>query len=191
MTKLGTGLLTLALAVLPARAQEPWDHSFTLFGGTASGAKDAHLGQDRSAGLSVEGVYPLTRRGFIVFQGGYRYVPTTTVSAPSSELEFKTDAFFGSIAFRRELFFDGFYLQGGLRGTQARSSLRERVDSASVSNEKGLRTTQFAPIVGAGFRFTEKLGVDVNFSSFSAKNHKGAEQRVSTLDVGLVIHLGK
>lgn len=190
MKNLGTGLLTLALAVLPARAQEPWDTSFTLLAGTVSGADDALLGQSRSVGLSIQGAYPLVRNGYIVFEGGYRYIPTTTRMVGSTALEYKSDGYFGTMGYRY-IVFDAWYAQAGLRLSQMRNMLRERQGTYSIDHGKGPSTMGLAPMLAVGYRFTDKYGLEVSASSLTVKNQVGVEKKSLTLDLGLAIHFGK
>lgn len=191
MKNFGTGLLTLALAVVPASAQEPWDTSFTLLAGMVSGAQNGLLGQDRSLGLSAQGAYPLTRKSFMVFEGGYRYLPTTTVRSGSSSMDFKSDGFFGSVYYRQEVLVQGLWVQGGLRMSQMRNMLLERTGTYSLDHGKGPQTVSVAPALAVGYRFNEKYGVEAGISSLAIKNQSGEEKKATTLDLGLSIHFGK
>lgn len=213
MKNFGTGLLTIALAVVPASAQEPWDTSFTLLAGTVSGAGNAYLGQSRSMGISVQGVYPITRKGFVLFEGGYRYLPTTTVEVALGQdisgfpgitkqtdettkaltrrtLEYKSDGFFGSVCYRH-IVWDEIYVQGGLRMSQLRNMLLERTGTYSLDHGKGPKTIFLAPTLAVGYRFNEKYGVEAGISALAIKNQSGEEKKATTLDLGLSIHFGK
>lgn len=192
MRHLGTGMLILFLAALPARAQEPWDSSFQLIGGTVSGAKDHGVGQDRSLGISMRGAYPLFRQGFVVVEGGYRYLPTDTVqTSGSEERENKTDAYFGGLLYRHMLFEGDVYAQIGARYTQSKAMQRVRNFGGMTGHDKELRGTGAGVVFGVGYRFTEKLSLEINASSFQSKNLDGTTKRLPTLDVALGIHLGK
>ena len=184
-------LAALCLCAPALMAQEPWDSSFKLVAGNFSGAESALIGQNRNYALAMEGAYPLSRRGSVAFDLGFRVFPTTTVH-PSTHayLDYKTDGFYASALYRHQLWLDGIYVQGGLRASRYKDALD------SISNDDGSRVTlkgspEFSvkPILGLGYRFTAKLSLEANAAPLSVQNVAGQTKSGTLVEVALGIHL--
>jgi len=196
-----TAILSLTLllgSTVAVQGQDLWDSSLKLSAGMMSGAEDAQLGQNKFYGLSIEGAYPLTRNHLVVFEGGYRVLPTTSRRAGALTIDAKTDGFFGGAAYRFRFtrgMLDGLFLQGGLRF----SSLRTEQDTiepgaAADGNDlrtslKGVRATSTKPVLGAGFRFTESLSLEVNMTTLKGQNVQGLSKSGMAVELSLGMHL--
>lgn len=196
-----TAVLSLALLLGSSpflHGQDLWDSSLKLSAGSIKGAEVAGLGQNKLYGLGVEGAYPITRNHLVVVEGGYRVLPTTSRLSGALTLDEKTDGYMGAIAYRFQFtrgLLDGLFLQGGLR----RYSLRTQQDTlkpggaADGSNLrttlKGARTTSTKPVFGAGFRFTESLSLEVNFTSLQGENIEGISHSGAVVELALGLHL--
>ena len=189
------GLLALALLAWgpAASAQEPWRTGFRLVAGSFSGAADAGLGQDKNYGLSMWGAYPVTQRGSLEFEGGYRYFPGDTTTSKTLTLRNKTDGYYGGAFYRHKLWVEGFYLQAGLRvwamkATQTSSVPLEGGGTSKVE-VKGPGGTVMKPVVGAGFRLNERYSVVLNAAQAEFKNAAGASKTGTLFEAALSIHL--
>lgn len=191
MKAMARGALALGLMAGPLLAQEPWDPSFNLLAGQVSGLEDARIGQNKVLGLSMQGAYPLTLHGSVVLDFGYRYTPTQSLSFGSWMQENKNDAFFASAWYRHELFFDGFYLQGGLRSVQTRSMRREIIGSVGSEHYKAPAQKLFTPVLGLGYRFTDKISLDAHYSRAKFLSLDNASKTSGVIELALGIHLGK
>lgn len=196
-----TAILSLTLVLgssLVVQGQDLWDSSLKLTGGTMSGADKAGLGQNKFYGVGVEGAYPLTRNHLVVFEGGYRVLPTTSRPAGTLTIDAKTDGYIGGAAYRYRFtqgMLDGLFLQGGLRF----SSLRTEEDTIEPGGAadggnlrtslKGARATATKPVFGVGFRFTESLSLEVNLTSIQAQNAQGLSKSGTAFELSLGMHL--
>jgi hypothetical protein len=186
-----TALMLAALAPA-ARAQEPWGTGFRLVAGSFSGAADAGLGQDKNYGLAMWGTYPLTRRGSLEFEAGYRYFPTATTTSRTLTLKNKTDGYYGSAFYRHKLWFEGFHLQAGLRAwalNATQKSINTPAEGPSTTVEvDGPRETLVKPVLGAGLRLTNRYSVSLNAAQAEFKSASGASKSGTLLEATLTIH---
>lgn len=192
------GLALLAAATHPLQGQDLWDSGFRLTAGMMSGADTAELGQNKTYGLAIVGAYPLTPRHGLVFEGGYRLFPTASQTLSGLRLDDKTDGVFLGAAYRYHFVrgrLDGLYCQGGLR-IHALRTQRDVVEFGAASDGsdlrtalKGARTTSARPMVGAGFRFTERLSLEVNLVGIEAENVKGVAKSGTLVELSLGMHL--
>lgn len=196
-----TAILSLTLllgSAVAVQGQDLWDSSLKLSAGMMSGADKAELGQNKFYGVGMEGAYPLTRNHLVVFEGGYRVLPTTSRRAGALTIDAKTDGYFGGAAYRYRFtqgLLDGLFLQGGLRF----SSLRTEQDTIEPGGApdgsnlrtslKGARTTSTKPVVGAGFRFTESLSLEVNLTTLQGQNVLGVTKSGTAIELSLGMHL--
>ncbi len=192
------GLTLLLGSTVAVQGQDLWDSSLRLSAGLMSGADKAELGQNKFYGFGIEGAYPLTRNHLVVFEGGYRVLPTTSRRSGALIIDAKTDGYFGGAAYRYRFnrgMLDGLFLQGGLRF----SSLRTEQDTiepggAADGNDlrtsiKGARATSTKPVVGVGFRFTESLSLEVNLTTLQGQNVQGVPKSGTAIEVALGMHL--
>jgi hypothetical protein len=182
------------------KAQDLWDPSFKLSAGSMSGADTAGIGQNHVYGLSMEGAYPLTRNHLVVFEAGYRVFPSASRVDPTTKAttDDKTSGYFVGAAYRFRFtqgMLDGLYAQGGLRFHSLKAE-RDTVTPGGALDGSDLRTvlkgsqaTSTKPYLGAGFRFTEKLSVEVNLAGLQAQNVNGVAKSGTVIEVALGIHL--
>ncbi len=191
MKKFGLGALSVVLACASLRAQEPWDPSFNLLFGSVRGAEEGLMGQDKVLGLSTQGVYPITLKGGLGLDFGYRYLPTMTRTTGAWVLDDKTDGFFASAWYRHELFFEGFYLQAGVRASQMKSARREIQGTLGQDHIKAPSTRRISPVVGLGYRFTDKLSLDLQVSQANLRSVTDLKKTTTLVELAVGIHLGK
>lgn len=187
------GLAAVVLAGAGLQAQEPWQGGFKLTAGLFPGAEDAYLGQGRAYGLALFGHYPLGRSGRLAFEGGYKFLPTTTHTFPSASWEDKTDGYFCSAFYQHPLWFEGFHLQGGLRLAQYISARRVNFfpgDGTSVLTKyRGNYATTVKPALGAGYRLNEKYALELNLVPTELKNVAGQTKTGTLVEFSLLIHM--
>jgi len=187
------------------KAGEVWDDSFKLCLGQASGAKEAGLGSNTSAALTIEGSYPLFIKGALVFDAGYRMqlkASTRTSVQAGAFTQFddnQTKGYYGSVLYRFTGFngsLDGFYVHGGVRYSSLKASTDRRTMVGDVASASGNATdltgpnvSTFSPIVGVGVRFTEKLSLDVNLFSQKGTSVDGIDRKSTVIELALGIHL--
>ncbi|MFN8011776.1 MAG: hypothetical protein U0P81_10270 [Holophagaceae bacterium] len=188
----------LALAFLAAasgaslRAQEPWSTGFRLVAGSFSGATDAGLGQDKNYGLAMWGAYPVSRSGSLEFEGGYRYFPGATYGAKNLSIRNKSDGYYGGAFYRHKLWFEGFYLQAGLRVWAMKATQTSTVDNGDGTSTrvevKGPGGTATKPVFGAGLRLNSHYSISLNAAQAEFKNAAGAAKSGTLLEAALTIH---
>jgi hypothetical protein len=187
------------------KAGEVWDDSFKLSLGQASGAKDAGLGSNTSAALTIEGSYPLFAKGALVFDAGYRMQLKTSTRTSIQSGAFtqfddsQTKGYFGSVLYRFTGFkgsLDGLYVHGGVRYSSLKASTDRTTMVGDVASASGNATdltgpnvSTFSPIVGMGVRFTEKLSLDVNFFSQKGTSVDGLGRKSTVIELALGIHM--
>ncbi len=196
-----TAILSLTLllgSTLAVQGQDLWDSSLKLSAGMMSGADKAGLGQTKFYGLGIEGAYPITRNHLVVFEGGYRVLPTTSWPAGTLTIDAKTDGYFGGAAYRYRFtsgMLDGLYLQGGLRFFNLRTEQDTIEPGAAADGSdlrttlKGARATSTKPVVGVGFRFTESLSLEVNLTTLQGQNVQGVPKSGTAIELSLGMHL--
>lgn len=180
------------------QGQDLWDSSLKLSAGAMSGADKAGLGQNKTYALGIAGAYPLTRSQVVVFEGGYRVFPTATQASPGMDIDEKTDGYFFGASYRYRFTqgtWDGLYLQGGLRLHNLRTQ-RDLLEYGAApdgsdlrTSLKGARTSSTKPALGVGFRFTERLSVELNLISLTAQNVKGESKSGTVIELALGMHL--
>jgi len=196
-----TAILSLTLllgSTVAVHGQDLWDSSLKLSGGMMGGADTAGLGQNKFYGFGIEGAYPLTRNHLVVFEGGYRVLPTTSRRAGALTIDAKTDGYFGGAAYRFRFnrgMLDGLFIQGGLRFSNLRTEQNTiEPGGAADGNDlrtslKGVRATSTKPVVGVGFRFTESLSLEVNLTTLQGQNVQGVSKSGTAIEVSLGMHL--
>jgi len=196
-----TAILSLTLllgSTLAVQGQDLWDSSLKLSGGLMSGADKAELGQNKFYGFGIEGAYPLTRSHVVVFEGGYRVLPTTSRLAGALTIDAKTDGYFGGVAYRYRFnqgVLDGLFLQGGLRFASLRTE-QDTIEPGGAADGsdlrtslKGARATSTKPVFGVGFRFTESLSLEVNLTTLEGQNVQGLTKSGTAIEMSLGMHL--
>ena len=194
--KLHTLLAALAVGA-GLQAQDPWQGGFKLTAASVSGASQASLGQDRGYGLALFGAYPLGRSSAMAFEAGYRFLPTTTHGTGSTYNDDKTDGYYGSALFQYRLLFDripeGLHVQAGLRVSQyltnRRSNFLPGDGSSLLTKYRGEYATAVKPVLGLGYRLTEKYGLELNVSPTDMKNVDGLAKTTTMVELALLIHL--
>lgn len=183
-----------AMAVgCPLEAQEPWDVSFRMSAGAFSGARAAGLGQETLLGLSLEGAYPLLRRGDLVLEGGFRLLPKARAEAADLAVEERTDGWVAGAAYRHRFGpgrLEGLYVQAGLAASrlESRRTTVDLLDGARL-REKGSGTLGIGPVLGAGFRFNDTLSLQATVRRLKAEDPKGLDKTATVVELGLGIHL--
>jgi hypothetical protein len=187
----------IAIPSLPLLSQEPWDPSFHLVGGTLSGSNST-LGQKTNYGLSMAGAYTITPRSLIVFEAGYRAFPNATEITATGSLSRKSDGYYAGAWLRYRApgnVLRGGYTQVGLRAWQFMATDMVVVtggnpDGTDLRVEtKGPRNTSWKPAAGIGYRFDERISLELVVSGFGAKDASGAVRAGTVLEVSLGIHL--
>jgi hypothetical protein len=185
--------LLLLLSGLGLQAQEPWDGGFKLTSASFSGAAEAYLGQDRAYGLAIFGTYPLGRSASLAFEGGYKFLPSTTHGFASTSWDDKSDGYYGSAFYQHRLWADGFYLQGGLRLAQyvavRRANFSPGDGSSVLTTYHGNYTTTLKPVLGAGYRMNAKYSLELNLVPTEMKNVDGQSKTGTMVELALLVHL--
>lgn len=197
----GAAILSLSILLGGAaslRGQDLWDSSIKISGGMMSGTEDAGLGQDKTYTLGAAGAYPLTRNHLVVFEGGYRAFPSATKVSSELDIDDKTDGYFFGASYRYRLTqgaLDGLYFQGGVRVHKLLTE-RDLVEYGAASDGsdvrrsiRGARTSSTKPALGVGFRFTDRLSVEVNLVGLKAENVEGKSKSGTVIEVALGMHL--
>ena len=186
-------LMALLTAGLGLQAEDPWEGGFKLTAATFSGAEEAYLGQGRAYGLAMFGRYPLGRSSGLAFEGGYKFMPTTTHTFGASNWEDKSDGYYGSALYQHQLWFEGFTLQGGVRLAQYVTARRANFfpgDGTSLLTKyRGDYATTVKPMVGAAYRLNAQYGVELNLVSTEMKNVQGQAKTGTMVELALLIHL--
>lgn len=193
------GALLGAAAATTLPAQEVWDSSFKLCAGSMSGAKEARLGSSFNWALAMDGSYQLFPKGSIAFDLGYRTMGTATtgISTTVSE-EDSSKGFFGSVMYRHtgfHGFLEGLYVNGGLRYNTLKTTRDNIVlgggsDGTDQHTEtRGQESHNISPLLGAGFRFTSKISLELNAFRVTGRNLDDQDKSSTVLEVALGIHL--
>jgi hypothetical protein len=179
---------------LPLAAQEPWDAYFKLAAGTMGGAEENMVGQNKCYGLALGGAYPLTLRGHGAVEFGYRIFPTTSVSGGYTTVDDLSDIYYACAMYRHEIWRNGVYVQGGVRGGNTktiRDVIRRGVGVGGRDERtrlKGPRETNFGWCLGAGFRLTDLWSAELGLSNATFNNLEGASVGGVVIEVALCIH---
>lgn len=181
--------LLITCAASSAQAQESWDAGFKLVAGNFSGADQAGIGQSKNYGVAMFGAYILTRNQSLVFDGGYRYFPSTTVVSKGTAQNDKTDGYYASAMYRWAVIREDIYVQGGLRASQFRADRLTSFSDGTSSKVKGPFTNGVKPLVGVGARLAEKYSVELNLVGFESANVQGTSKSGVMVEVALGIHL--
>lgn len=191
-----SSLVFAALAACsgPLVGQEIWDMSMRISAGSFSGAQDAGLGKNYFLGVSGEGAYPFTTEQLLVCDAGYRQIPKSESSLGSVVTRVKTEGYFAGAYYRWQFsrtllkgWLDGLYVQGGLRFQSMRAE-SEVVTTAGKKKATGARDNAIKPLIGAGFRITDKISVNLNMVGMSGTNLAGETKSAMALEAGLGIH---
>jgi hypothetical protein len=193
--------VALILAIPCLRGQEAWDSSFKLVGAQLIGAKDAHLGSNTNWAIALEGSYPIFPKGSLVLEGGYRtLLRSTTIMSSSQSVDYWSNGIYGSVLYRHTKFqgiLEGLYLQGGLRynsltANQEQTSIGAGPGGSDLKVQtKGAEVSNVGPVVGVGYRLSEKISLEFNI--FRVKGQSAdvppAQKTCSGLELALGIHL--
>jgi hypothetical protein len=179
-------------ALAPLAAQEPWDVHLKLTAGIMNNAVEKQLGQNRAYGLAVAGAYRLTFFGSGILEGGYKVLPTTSVTTGSLTIDDRTEIYFAGVGYRHEIWRNGVYLQGGLRASSAKT-IRDVIQawpdsSKDREKEKADRQTKLGWSFGVGFRLTDLWSIELGASNASFKNIAGEPINGTIFEVALCIH---
>lgn len=147
-------------------------------------------------GLSGEGAYPFTPEHWLACDAGYRQIPRyeSTPDKGKTVIRVKTEGFFAGAYYRFQFprtwlqgWAEGFYVQGGLR-LQSLKTEKEVATTTSKAKATGPRNNAIQPLVGAGFRVSEKISVNLNLVGMSGTNLTGKKKSGMALEAGLGIH---
>ena len=187
------GLIAALALGAGLQAQEPWQGGFKLTGASFPGAEAAFLGQSRAFGVAMFGAYPLTRAASLVFEGGYRFMPTTVHATSSMSYEDKTDGYYGGAFYQHRLFFEGFHLQAGLRMSQFVTARRANFlpgDGTSLLTKyRGEYATGIKPVLGAGYRLNDRYSFEVNAGPLELKNVNGQAKSGTMVEIAFLVNL--
>lgn len=193
--------VALLVASLCLRGQENWDSSFKLVGAQMPGASGAHLGSNTNWAFALEGSYPLFAKGSLVFEGGYRTTLRTTSRPSITEGDdYWSKGIYGSVLYRHTKFQnapEGFFLHGGLRYNTLTPSREQTLTGAGPGGgdlsvqTTGTQISSIVPIVGAGYRFSDKLSLEFNISLAKGQGADAIPVRktCSVLELALGVHL--
>lgn len=193
--------VALILAIPCLRGQEAWDKSFKLVGAQSIGAEAAHLGSNTNWAFALEGSYPLFLKGSLVFEGGYRLLPkSTTPLSGSQSVDYWSNGIYGSVLYRHTKFqspLEGLFLQGGLRYSSLTAKQEVTTPGASPTGgdlkvqTTGREVSNVGPIVGVGFRFSEKLSLEFNIFQMKGQSAEvlPVQKACSVMELALGIHL--
>lgn len=201
-----SSLVFAALAACsgPLIGQELWDMSMRVSAGSFSGAADAGLGKNYFYGVSGDGAYPFTPEQWLACDAGYRLIPKSeTAKGTGDTLEVtrtKTQGYFAGAYYRWQFsrtmlngWLEGLYVQGGLR-LQSMRTENEVVTTTTDPKEtttkkvKGQRDNAIKPLIGAGFRITDKISVSLNMVGMSGTNLVGKNKSAMVIEAGLGLH---
>jgi hypothetical protein len=183
----------LALAAAPPlAAQEPWDVHLKLTAGVLKIAVDNQLGQNRAYGLGIAGAYKLTLQGYGTLEGGYKVLPTTSVTSGLQTIDDRTEIYFVGAGYRYEIWRNGLYAQGGLRASGAktiRDIIVAKPDGGKErEKEKADRRINVGWCLGLGFRLTELWSVELGASSLAFQNVAGKQPKGMLIEASLCVH---
>lgn len=167
-------------------ADDLWSSSLKLTGAVWSGLEDEGLGRNVLWGISGEGIYPFSRTHLLACEGGYRSSLTQNKTT--------TTAFFGGAYYRYRFdetkmngWLDGLYLQGGARLVSAQTEI-DYAKSDAKDDVKGKRQTGIKPLLGAGFRFTDKLSAGFDVTTMSTAHPNGKEKSGTVMEMSMGLH---
>jgi len=183
----------LATLALPLVAQEPWDVHFKITAGTISGAAENQIGQNSIYGLAVAGAYPLTLKGHGLIEGGYKWLPTASVTEDYTRVEDSSDVYFANVMYRHDFWRNGIYAQGGIRLANTRTVRKVATKYSSYDEEhwekaKGIRATRAGWCLAVGYRLTDLWSVEIGASSVGFNNVAGASVSGTVFEIALCIH---
>jgi hypothetical protein len=180
-----------AAATVSAPAQEA---GFKLVAGTFSGAEAAGLGQDRNFGLAVYGKYFVTAKDSVEIEGGFRYnpgadVPEKTTGNPVYSYRMRT-YYFGA-TYRRKIWFDGFFVQGGLRvsRSEVQEDITDPTGATAPQRLMGSSQTSTGPTLGIGYVLDERYTLTLGAASLKAQNAAGATKSGTVMELSLLIRM--
>jgi len=177
-----------AAAALPLASQELWDPHLKLTAGIATNAEDNYVAQNRAYGLALAGAYPLTVKGAVVFEGGYKFMPPTTITSGNTVTDDKTDIYYAGAMLRYALWTDGIYLQAGARGTNARTVRTMTNKGDWRIKSKADREVKPGWCFGVGYRLTSLWSFELTASSTGFKNLPGNQINSTMVEAALLIH---
>jgi len=186
--------LSLMVAATPLASQELWDPHFKLTAGLVTNAEGSYIGQNKAYGVVLAGAYPLTIRGAGVLEGGWKIMPTSSEGSGLTTVKDDSDIYFLGAMYRHEIWRNGLYLQGGIRGTNAKTT-RQIVykgagEGGTDASEKfsADREVRFGWCLGVGYRLTDLWSFEVGASTVGFKNVLGEAKSGMLVEVALVIH---
>jgi len=178
----------LTAASLPLASQELWDPHLKLTAGIATNAEDNYVAQNRAYGLALAGAYPITVKGAVVFEGGYKFMPPTSMTSGTTVTDDKTDIYYAGAMLRYTLWIDGVYLQAGTRGTNART-VRTMTNKGDWRIKfKADREVKPGWCFGVGYRLTNLWSFELTASSTGFKNFPGNQISSTLVEAALLIH---
>ncbi|MDR2562238.1 MAG: hypothetical protein LBC63_10790 [Holophagales bacterium] len=178
-----------AAAALPLASQELWDPHLKLTAGMATNAEDNYVAQNRAYGLALAGAYPITVKGAVVFEGGYKFMPPTSQTYGTTVIDDKTDIYYAGAMCRYSLWRDGMYVQAGARGTNARTVRTTTNKGVGLwEKSKAAREVKTGWCFGLGYRLTNLWSFEVTASSAGFINLTGNQINSTIVEAALLIH---
>lgn len=197
---------TLFLVALTSQlqAQEIWDSSIQLVLGSCGAAEDASFSQKTNFGVSLTGAYPVWDWGGLVFEGGYRIfspavkmvLNNATPPTATGSTENKASGLYGGAWLRYKFpqhALSGAYAQAGFRAWQmAATEIITRFQSSGAnlrSEVKGSRALVIKPMLGVGYRFTDRLSGEFVYGNFGGEDINKNKISGTIMEFSLGIHL--
>jgi len=179
---------------MPMVAQELWEPQLKFTAGSLNVGQEDYVGQSKAYGFVLGGVYPLHKSGGAVIEGGYKLMPNSTTGSGLTSVKDDSDIYFLSASYRHELWRNGIYVQGGLRGTNAKTMRRIIYKGAGENGADAIekygadRETKFGWCLSAGYRLTDLWSFEVGASTVGFKNVDGVAKNATIFEVALIIH---
>jgi len=186
MKKIVFAAITAAMA-LPVFSQELWDPHLKLTAGMATNTEENQVAQKWACGVALAGAYPLTVRGAVVFEGGYKFLTPTSASSGGLTVDDKTDIYYAGAMLRYTLWRDGMYVQAGARGNNART-VRTFKSVDFRDKKKAPREVKVGWCFGFGYRLTSLWSFELTASSVGFKNLSGSQINSTMVEAALLIH---
>ena len=202
MARLATLPKLLSLALVAGTflgAQEVSPFAFKMAGGPVDGGVRKLFGDaGLTFGVDFEYSQALGKGSALVYGIGYRALPgdnkllssyPSTLPAGPTSFEMRNRLTEGeswgfSVLYRRDIWMDGFYLQGGLKAARTKVSDTDTgttlgttganpnvvTSVTAIASKNDVSSTSLGLVVGAGFRLTDRYALEFNLTQLSAES---------------------
>lgn len=219
-----TRLASLALALACGlSAEDGIGYAFKMGGGPLNGSAKSLFGEAGfSFGADFEISQPMGKEAALVYSLGYRnfpgdnvllsFIPTAVTATGVNPTYYETrnrltegGGFFIGAAYRKDVWVDGFYLQGGLKVGRVKVSdtdtgTRITTNGTAISNTNvttptsailaitaiaskvETSSTSLGVSFGAGYRITDRYSVEVNLTTVNLKGPAAGSKSGVTSD---------